>query len=160
LLTTGYATHLIASDGLSDLVNRMLSVDPNNLNIVVPQSVEPPSQLNELAQIIECFRGSSLIESMELLQGCIHPESEKLYQDMLAYSPLALHIIWRYMNKTRGLEYADVGRVDLSLAKAMFLNSDIFEGIRTRLIDKGDAPKWRYQSICGVSPKEVETFFV
>jgi enoyl-CoA hydratase len=160
LITTGYATHLVEADEVSDLINRILSEDPNNLKIVLPQSVAIPSKLNELAVIIECFRASSLVESLENLKQSTHPSAQKFYVEMLAFSPLALHIIWRYMNETRGLPYASVVQIELVLATRMFHDSDIFEGIRTRLIDKGATAKWRHQSISDVSPKEVETFFV
>lgn len=55
--------------------------------------------------------------------------------------------------RTRGLPYEDVLKIDIALAKHMFHHSDMFEGIRTRLIDKGDKPKWKYPPLDAVKMK-------
>ncbi len=159
LIKAGYATHLISSDDSVNFVNNLVSVDPNKLEDMLPASITTPSHLAELAQIIECFKANSLLECMETLRGCNHPEAFKLYQEMLIFSPLALQVIWKYMNITRGLNYQSVLAIDLNLAVRMFNNSDFFEGIRTRLIDKKDKPLWMHESIHDVSDLEIEHYF-
>ncbi|MDP3935401.1 MAG: enoyl-CoA hydratase/isomerase family protein, partial [Alphaproteobacteria bacterium] len=159
LITTGYATHLISSNDSANFLNNLVSVEPNKLEDIVPALETTPSLLEELAPIIECFKVDSLLESMEGLRICDHPEAFKIYQEMLTFSPLALYIIWHYMEITRGLNYTSVLQIDLKLAVHMFNNSDFFEGIRTRLIDKGDRPKWHHESLQCVSELEIESYF-
>jgi enoyl-CoA hydratase len=159
LIATGYATHLISSDEAKSLLTEILLTEPNRLDDVLPGSKTTPLLLVELAPIIECFKASSLMECMEALKGCYHPEAFTLYQEMLTFSPLALHIVWQYINITRGLSYASVLQIDLNLALRMFNNSDCFEGIRTRLIDKGEKPLWRHESLHSVSKLDIESYF-
>lgn len=160
LLTTGYATHLISAGDSAALTDILISTHPNNLQSVLPVSVQAPSVLNDLDLVIKCFTSNSLVDCLENLKQCTHPSAQKFYDEMLEFSPLALHIIWSYMNKTLGLEYASVVEIDLTLATRMFHDSDIFEGIRTRLIDKGDTPNWRHASVYDVSKPGVDMFFV
>lgn len=159
LITTGYATHLISSDDSLNFLNNLTLVDPNKLEDSLSSSVTTPSTLSELAPIIECFNADSLITCVDALKECDHPEAFRLYQEMLTFSPLALHVIWQYMNSTRGLSYASVLQIDLNLAAKMFNTSDFFEGIRTRLIDKKDKPFWQHESIHDVSDLEIEHYF-
>lgn len=159
LLTTGYATHLVGEEDISSLVDKLLLRNPNNLESLLSESITPSSKLSDLASVIDCFNTNSLVECIEALKQCTHLGAEKLYQEMLTYSPLALHIIWRYMDKTRGLAYPSVMQIDTQLATQMFDHSDIFEGIRTRLINKNDLPKWRHNSIYDVSNVEIDRFF-
>jgi enoyl-CoA hydratase/carnithine racemase len=151
LITVGYATHLISANETENLLTEILSTEQNRLDAVLPVSETTPSALAKLAPMIQCFKANSLIECMEALTSCDHPEASKVYQEMLTFSPLSLHIIWQYMNITKGLNYASVLQVDLNLARRMFNNSDLFEGIRTRLIDKGDKPSWRHDPLQSAS---------
>lgn len=157
LIPTGYATHLISSDESTNVLNDILK--SHRVEDIVSSSLTTPSILTDLAPIIECFRSNSLLKTMEALRSCDHPDAFKLYEEMLAFSPLALHIIWQYMEITRGLPYSSVLQIDLNLARRMFNNSDFFEGIRTRLIDKGDTPSWSHESLNCVSTGEVESYF-
>lgn len=155
LINAGYATHLILSDDSVNFVNNLVSVDPNKLEDMLPASITTSSALEEVAKIIDSFKANSLLDSMEVLKSCDHPKASQLYQEMLKLSPLALHIIWKYMDITRGLNYQSVLAIDLNLAVRMFNNSDFFEGIRTRLIDKKDKPLWMHESIHDVSDLEI-----
>lgn len=157
LIATGYATHLISSDESTNVLNDLLK--SNRVEDIVSSSLITPSALTGLSSVIECFSAGSLLECMEAIRGCNHPDAFKLYEELLTYSPLALHIIWQYMEITRELPYSSVLQIDLNLARRMFNNSDFFEGIRTRLIDKGDTPSWSHESVHSVAKEEIESYF-
>lgn len=159
LITTGYATHLMSSDETECLLNDIVSIDPSGMQSVLPAIIKTASHLVELGSVIDCFKADSLQECLEALRECNHPEAFKFYQEVLTFSPLALHIIWHYMSITRGLNYESVLQIDLNLAIQMFNNLDFFEGIRTRLIDKKDKPSWRHESLDAVSREEIESYF-
>ena len=49
--------------------------------------------------------------------------------------------------------------MELNLSPTMMEHSDFFEGIRSLIIDKDNAPNWKHQSIEDVSEEEIEWFF-
>ncbi|MCP5322988.1 MAG: enoyl-CoA hydratase/isomerase family protein [Candidatus Paracaedibacteraceae bacterium] len=159
LVSLGYATHITASSHILRLRDEILEIKPNEIDKILPSSYITDSKLDYLLPIINCFRQASLLECLDALKICKHPEAEDFYTELRKFSPLALHIVWRYMDITCGLKYEDVLEIDLNLAKQMFKNSDVPEGIRTRLIDKGDQPKWRYPQIEDVSKDDIDPYF-
>lgn len=160
LITTGYATHLVSSENIDATLNKILTSNPQDLSKILPIPIIPgSSDLDRLAPVIKCFRYTSLLECMSALEHCPYLAAEKIYAEILTFSPLTLHIIWRYMEITQGLNYESVPHIDLQLAQAMFHSSDCFEGIRTRLIDKGDTPKWKNSSLREVSEQDIERYF-
>ena len=50
-------------------------------------------------------------------------------------------------------------RGDLDLTRSSFLNGDAVEGIRARIIDKDNAPRWRFARIEDVSAADVAKMF-
>lgn len=160
LITAGYATHLIPTERIEILINKIVNHTPAQLDKILQALTLPgSSELDRLYPVIECFKYGSLLECINALKDCSEDEAKKLYNEMLTFSPLALHIIWRYMEITRGLTYDSVLSIDLNLAQSMFEDSDFFEGIRTRLINKGDIPKWNHSSLYNVSEKEISRYF-
>jgi enoyl-CoA hydratase/carnithine racemase len=157
LQRTGYVTHLISYSTLESTIQDILRVHPEEIEDILPLSLTLDSRLEELWFIVECFKHKTLIECVEALYKCIHPEAQRLYKEILTFSPLSLHIIWRYLELTRGLNYSDVVQIDLKLAQSMLLSSDFIEGIRVRLIDKQAVPKWRYHTLNDVP--DVSTYF-
>jgi hypothetical protein len=54
---------------------------------------------------------------------------------------------------------ADCLRRDLDLTRSSFAIGDVMEGIRARIIDKDNAPRWRFARIEDVNPADVEKMF-
>lgn len=147
LMTTGYATHIIHTQDVETTTNAVLNADPADLDKVLPSSVSTPSNLQQISEVIDCFSLLTLEATLAQLEQCKHPFATSLYQEIRTYSPYALKVIWDYLERTQGLSYPEVLAIDLKLAKQMFYHSDVFEGIRTRLIDKNDLPRWKYASL-------------
>jgi enoyl-CoA hydratase/carnithine racemase len=160
LITTGYITHLVSSKNIDVIVNTILATNPKDLNKTLSMfTTSGASELDSLSPVIECFRHASLLECMNALKDCSSVTAKRVYAEMLTFSPLALHIIWRYMEITRGLNYEAVLKIDLQLAQSMFDCSDFFEGIRTRLIDKEDIPRWKKSVLVDVFEQDIECYF-
>lgn len=155
LMDTGYATHVVASENMTALCELLVEGGVSEVALqrlcVAPKS----GVLDGLNNVVSCFSKATLSECLELLE---HVDTA-LYRTLKGYSPLALQIIWKYMEVTRSLSYADVVNVDLTLAHHMFERSDFFEGIRTRLIDKGDQARWQHKDIADITPKQLDTYF-
>lgn len=157
LLSTGYGTHAVVSQDLDALFNTFVNEGSISEGVIAQFSSQPygESEIEQLKNVIACFEASTLQACLLDLKR-VDPD---LYQTFMRYSPLALQLIWQYMSVTRGRPYQEVVDVDLKLAKEMFHRSDFFEGIRTRLIDKGDTPAWKHQSIDDVNQALIDSFF-
>ncbi|MFM0307687.1 enoyl-CoA hydratase/isomerase family protein [Paraburkholderia sp. RL17-383-BIF-A] len=73
-------------------------------------------------------------------------------------SPLSMAVSLEVVTRAEG-SMADVLRGDLDLTRSSFLHGDTIEGIRARIIDKDNAPRWRFARIEDVSAAEVEKMF-
>ncbi|MFT4065641.1 enoyl-CoA hydratase/isomerase family protein [Paraburkholderia sp.] len=73
-------------------------------------------------------------------------------------SPLSMAVSLEVVTRAEG-SMAEVLRVDLDLTRSSFLFGDTVEGIRARIIDKDNAPRWRFARIEDVSAAEVEKMF-
>ena len=54
---------------------------------------------------------------------------------------------------------ADCLRRDLDLTRTSFEHGDVVEGIRARIIDKDNAPRWRFARIEDVGADDVARMF-
>jgi enoyl-CoA hydratase/carnithine racemase len=69
-------------------------------------------------------------------------------------SPLSVAVTWSYLARTRSrhLTLAQVLHLDALVAGHFSAGAgDFYEGVRARLIDKDDAPKWKHSSAQQVS---------
>ncbi|MCC8391252.1 enoyl-CoA hydratase/isomerase family protein [Paraburkholderia sp. MMS20-SJTR3] len=73
-------------------------------------------------------------------------------------SPLSMAVSLEVVTRAEG-SMADVLRVDLDLTRSSFALGDTVEGIRARIIDKDNAPRWRFARIEDVSAADVERMF-
>lgn len=73
-------------------------------------------------------------------------------------SPLSMAVSLEVVSRAEG-SMAEVLRGDLDLTRSSFLHGDTIEGIRARIIDKDNAPRWRFARIEDVSAAEVEKMF-
>jgi enoyl-CoA hydratase/carnithine racemase len=73
-------------------------------------------------------------------------------------SPLSMAVSLEVVTRAEG-SMADVLRGDLDLTRSSFLAGDTIEGIRARIIDKDNAPRWRFARIEDVNAAEVEKMF-
>ncbi|HEX7935884.1 MAG TPA: enoyl-CoA hydratase/isomerase family protein [Paraburkholderia sp.] len=73
-------------------------------------------------------------------------------------SPLSMAVSLEVVTRAEGA-MADVLRGDLDLTRSSFLQGDAVEGIRARIIDKDNAPRWRFARIEDVDAAEVAKMF-
>ncbi|QQC64871.1 enoyl-CoA hydratase/isomerase family protein [Paraburkholderia ginsengisoli] len=73
-------------------------------------------------------------------------------------SPLSMAVSLEVVTRAEG-SMADVLRCDLDLTRSSFFAGDTLEGIRARIIDKDNAPRWRFARIEDVSAADVEKMF-
>lgn len=73
-------------------------------------------------------------------------------------SPLSMAVSLEVVSRAED-SMADVLRRDLDLTRSSFLQGDVMEGIRARIIDKDNQPVWRFARIEDVTVGDVESMF-
>ena len=78
-------------------------------------------------------------------------------------SPLMLHVTLEQLRRARHMSLADDLRMERDMMRHCFeerAQSETFEGIRARVVDKDNAPSWNPPRIEEVTPQRVQEFFV
>ena len=73
-------------------------------------------------------------------------------------SPLSMAVSLEVVSRAEGT-MADCLRRDLDLTRSSFAIGDVMEGIRARIIDKDNHPRWRFANIEDVRREDVERMF-
>jgi enoyl-CoA hydratase/carnithine racemase len=105
-----------------------------------------PATAIELVAAIEALRGASEwvdrgIDAM--VRGC----------------PTSIGIVLEQVRRVASLGLADCFRLELVIATHCARNPDFREGVRALIIDKDNAPKWRYPSVSALPSDYVASHF-
>lgn len=121
-------------------------------------AVTPPAAkqgpLMQQAGVIDCcFSGDSVEEILRRLDAVGSPFSTHVAAVMRQHSPTSLAIALRQMQLGGALDMAKAMQLEYRIVSRLYLSHDFVEGVRARVIDRDQQPKW--------SPKaaEVEAFF-
>jgi hypothetical protein len=125
-----------------------------------------PFSLSPLLPTIEtCFQDYNVRAILERLKGVAegHGHTAKWAVDTLELikrnSPLATVVTARALELGAKSTFKQALERELGLSKKFMETADLREGVRAKLIDKTNAPKWTHDSIDGVEPGLVDSFF-
>jgi len=163
----GFATHLIPRRNLSSVV-RILEEHSNQLSHIKFEAVQQLSALIEpLAKrdiprqpamddwVRTYFSGkTSLSEMLASLSQCRleHELCEGVFNRLSERSPTALVLTLRLLRHNQGRPLDEVFHVDLKTARFIINHPDYREGVRARLLDRDDKPRWTPDDIQKVKP--------
>ncbi|MGF6722862.1 enoyl-CoA hydratase/carnithine racemase [Paraburkholderia sp. GAS41] len=100
-----------------------------------------------------------ILASLEAKSGCEEAEwAEQIVGVLRERSPLSMAVSLEVVTRAEGA-MADCLRRDLDLTRTSFTHGDVVEGIRARIIDKDNTPRWRFARIEDVSTEDVAQMF-
>jgi len=73
--------------------------------------------------------------------------------------PLTAHLVWEQIRRARHLSLADVFRMEYAMSLNCCRHPEFPEGVRARLIDKDQAPKWHWPDVAAIPDAVVEAHF-
>jgi len=74
-------------------------------------------------------------------------------------SSLSAHLAYRQLQEGTSLSLAECFRMELNISVKCGQFGEFVEGIRALLIDKDNAPQWRFDSVNNVDQKTIDWFF-
>lgn len=111
--------------------------------------------------IDECFAEPDAPAILAALEAHPSPDARQAARTIRSRSPLSVCIALQAVRNAR--EMPNLGQVfdqDRELATTLMANpADFVEGVRSKMIDKDDAPTWRHGRVEDVDPAEVAARF-
>lgn len=130
----GIATHAINTAEWPALMEQLSSGKRLSECSIVPAITQPYTIDTNL---ITAFHYETLPEIIQAL-----PHDTKI--DLLKKSPLSVYVTYWYMKQMQNQPLKTILDQDVTLSMHFIHHGEFKEGIRARLIDKDQAPKWRY----------------
>lgn len=87
------------------------------------------------------------------------PWAEATLAGLAERSPTLLKVTLEQLRRGRGMALADCFRMELDLVHACFDQGDVREGIRARIVDKDNRPRWNPARLEDVDRAAVDAFF-
>ncbi|TBU72073.1 enoyl-CoA hydratase/isomerase family protein [Pseudomonas daroniae] len=73
--------------------------------------------------------------------------------------PLSAHLVWEQIQRARHLSLAEVLRMEYAMSLNCCRHPEFPEGVRARLIDKDQAPRWHWPDVATIPPAVIEAHF-
>lgn len=110
--------------------------------------------------IDECFVGDDAAVIVGRLETSSYDAARACATMLRERSPLAVcATLARVRRAADEPDLASTLAVDTSLARGLMAAGDFAEGVRAKLIDRDNAPRWRHARIEEVTPAEVDALF-
>jgi enoyl-CoA hydratase len=165
-VAAGIATYRIASQRFSDLLEALCGNVP--VDALLGAFAEPAGEgtLSARRQLIDrLFTGDTVEAILAALdaeaagQGTHAEFARAAAASIRLKSPTSLKITLAQLRRGRTLDFAECMRTEFRIVSRLVLGHDLYEGIRSVIIDKDQAPHWRPSSLEAVSAAEVEQYF-
>ncbi len=162
-LALGLVTHCIPRTDFPAIEAALADADP--VDPVLDQRHRDPGPSTLLAdapRIARYFSGPRLAAILAHLE---RPETEdrawaaETLATLRGHSPLALCMTDRAIRNAADLDIRQTLIQDYRLAHRLVVSADFREGVRARLIDKDQKPRWRHAMVEDVPADDVEAFF-
>ena len=93
------------------------------------------------------------------LRNHADPLLAKAAQTMLEGCPLTAHLVWEQIRRAKYLSLAQVFQMEYTLSLNCCQHPEFSEGVRARLIDKEQKPRWHWADVAQVPTAVVEAHF-
>jgi len=159
----GLLTHCIDAGEFDNIEKSMSEADPID-PVLDSAHIDPgPSALLEMqATIDRYFSGPSVEDILGSLNEATGEDTawaKETVALMEKSSPLSLKVAFHQLRKCGQPTLEAALELDACLAHHFLTGDEVFEGIRSLLIDKDGAPKWHHSTLADVNDDMVEAMF-
>jgi enoyl-CoA hydratase len=158
----GLATHYLSSNGIEELVDRILKSPGRVKGALGAASETPPDAriADNLSQINRLFASDELEKIVEALEADESEWAEKERMTLGTKSPLSCKVSLRLLAEGADrATFADEMRAEYALAGRVVKTHDFREGVHALLIEKHNEPKWDPPTPEGVTDAMLDELF-
>jgi enoyl-CoA hydratase len=159
----GLATHCLPARHFEEV--RAGLAEAETVDPLLEARHEDPGE-GELAPyrdvIRRCFSGQSVADIVSRLQAersTGRAFAEGVLADLARASPLSLKVTCRHIREAGALGLRLTLQRDYRLASRLLAGGDFLEGVRARLIDKDNAPRWAHACVADVTDGAIDRLF-
>jgi enoyl-CoA hydratase/carnithine racemase len=166
----GLATHLTRSDNIPDLIRaveeftakdishprELLSLLTRKVNVFFDRNIAPNPEADQW--VANYFAGqSSVPEVIASLQVCgLRPAPcEAIFSGLSERSPTALVLTLELLRHNEHLPMEKVFETDFKAVQFLLKHPDLLEGVRARIVEKDNQPRWKPDSLEKVDLSEL-----
>ncbi len=165
-LAAGIASHRVASPQFSDLLAALCGNVPVDALLGAFSGPAGEGTLSARRPAIDrLFTGDGVEGILAALdaeatgQGADAEFARLTAASIRSKSPTSLKITLAQLRRGRYLDFAECMRTEFRIVSRLLFGHDLYEGIRSVIIDKDQAPHWRPSTLEAVSAAEVERHF-
>lgn len=155
----GLITHAIQREEKGEWIEKIINatdIEKTLEEIRVVSSFAPTSKDLEIEEHFSKSSLQGIFHSLRKSSTAFAKETLALLQSL---SPLSLLVTFEALSRSATHSFDEVIAMDMRIARNFMHDTDIYEGIRARIIDKDKNPKWRHSSLERVSRSDVTNFF-
>lgn len=159
----GLATAHVPAARFDALVARLSHGEKLDQAIAAESAPAPDLPLLQQRHFIDgCFAAPSVAAILDEIDEASYAGSTfglTTYETIRSRSPTSLAIALRQMQLGPTLDLEAALRLEFRIATRVVRGHDYYEGVRTVLVDKTDAPHWSPADIEKISAAEIEAYF-
>ena len=122
-------------------------------------AIPPSALLEQQTEIDRCFSFNTMEEVVAALSTATGPACLAAMGALQKKSPTSLKVTLAALHQGAALDFDACMHQEYRLACHFTEGHDFIEGIRAVIIDKDQQPKWRPDTLAGVSPQAVARYF-
>lgn len=164
-LACGIITHFVHSSDVDSLLASIEDAGGTGASvtsIVTKHSCEAPRNAviaPNLADIEACFAEDSVADIMQALHVRNTAFTRRTMETIFERSPTAVVAAFEMLRSGRSMPLEEAFAMELRMATRMSTGHDFLEGVRARLVDRDNKPRWSPSIIADVSLEKVATLF-
>ncbi|PSU36087.1 enoyl-CoA hydratase/isomerase family protein [Photobacterium lutimaris] len=146
--------HQGVTELLDSLGNEAKYSHPQNVLLPHLQAIQTACQYGSLQEVYEQIQ--AMAEPVDESEG---KWLRRAKQTLREGSPVTAHICYRQLTQFHYESLADCFRLELTLSVRCGELGEFYEGVKARLIEKTNQPKWLFSDIASVDQAVIDTLF-
>jgi len=158
----GLATHIIQSQDWPNLRQKLINDGNVHILDTAKQVINCEVLSDDREMIGYCFAADSVTEIIERLKIIAQKGNDLAGRTLTllqSHSPTSLAVIHRQLRLTHNMPLNECLTLDYRLACHMLESKDFYEGVRARLIDKDNQPRWQPKSLDDLTTTMIDAYF-
>merc|ERR1712060_865340 len=167
LVKWGIATHYVPADKMPELYKAITNTvtkqsSDSEIDDIVnyfsdkTAGAEPIANYDEIKAIFKPDSTKAIIDRLDASKSEFAVKTRKMLENM---SPLALCVVFEQIARGSKMSIKEVFEMEYGISQGYMNHTEFFEGVRAKLVDKDNDPKWKYKQVDDVPRSEVEYFF-